>query len=283
MPWQFFLLSSIIFTSCNGLFHRSLLKHEDSSPQAQTIAFLGLGGLIAVTIALLQGKLNLFFPIALLPNFILLALLFTPAYLIKYRAYQLIGASEVVMFAVTARLWNVIGAYLFLDEVITLKVILGAMLILAGVMLTRFEQRRFVINQGVIFVLFSAFLMGFGDVNGFYILKTYDSTNYLVYSELLPVITLLFLQPKSLKKVRYYFHRGRALKIFLLSLFDALGMLALYLAFTAGGNVSVIGPLKATSLIITTILAIIILRERNNITNKLMGSAIATMGVLLLI
>ncbi len=282
MTWQIYLIISILLISFNGLFHRSLLKDDDSSPQAQTIVFLGLGGIIALGIALVQGKLNLFFSPNLILNFLLLILLLTPAYLLRYRAFQLIGASEVVLFSVTGRLWNVIGASLFLHEIVTLQVIVGALLILAGVMLTRFEKRKFVINKGIIFVLIASFLFGIGDINGFFILKSYDSTNFLIYSELLPVIALLLLQPKTFKKLRYYFHKDRAIKISLLSACDTLGMLALYLAYQTGGSASVIGPLRATSIILTTVLAIIILKERTNIQNKVIGSTIAVLGAMIL-
>ena len=96
-------------------------------------------------------------------------MLLTPAYLLKYRSYQLIGASEIVMFSVTGRLWNVVGAYFFLHEAITLKMIIGALLILSGAMLTRYEKKKFVINKGIGLVLISALLFGMGDVNGFFI------------------------------------------------------------------------------------------------------------------
>jgi uncharacterized membrane protein len=283
MQWQIYLVISIFLLSCNGLFHRSLLKDDNSSPQAQTIVFLGLGGIIAVIIALVQGKLNLYFPSILSINFFFLILLFTPAYIFKYRAYQLIGASEVVIFSVTGRLWNILGAHIFLHETVTLKIILGAILILIGVAITRFEKRKLVLNKGIIFVLISAFLFGFGDINGFYILKTYDSTNFLIYSEFLPVMALLLIQPKTIKKLRYYFRKDKAIQISLLSLCDALGMLALFLAYQAGGKASIISPLRATSIILTTILAIIILKERNNIPNKLIGSILAVVGVVLLL
>ncbi len=168
MSWYLYLIISILLISCNGLFHRSLLKDDDSSPQAQTIVFLGFGGIIAIVIAVIQGKLSLFFPLGLTWNFLLLILMLTPAYLLKYRPYQLIGASEVVMFSVTGRLWTVIGAYFFLHEVITLKIIMGAILILAGVMLTRYEKKKFVLNKGVGIVLLASFLFGLGDINGYF-------------------------------------------------------------------------------------------------------------------
>ncbi len=283
MPWQIYLSISILLISCNSLLHRSLLKDEGSSPQAQTIVFLGLGGIIAIVIALFQHKLNLFFSPILMWNFLLLVVLLTPAYLLKYRAFQLIGASEVVMFAVTGRLWNVVGAYLFLHEALTLKIVLGAILILIGVMLTRFEKKTFTINKGILFVLASAVFFGFSDINDYFILQKFDSTNYLIYSYLLPVFTLLLLQPRSLKKIRYYFRKDRASKIILLSLFDTLGMLFLYLAYQTGKNIAVIGPLRSTSIIVTVALAILFLKERNNITNKLIGSLVAAAGVILLL
>jgi uncharacterized membrane protein len=259
------------------------LKDDDSSPQGQTIVFLGLGGLISIIIAVVQNKLNLRFSPTLIWNFVLLIALLTPAYLLKYHSYQLMGASEVVMFSVTGRLWNVVGAYIFLHETITLKMIAGALLILSGAMLTRYEKKKFTINKGVAFVLISSFLFGMGDINGFFVLQNYDSTNFLIYSYLLPVIALLLLQPTSFKRIKYYFRKDRAIKVVLLSLCDTFGMLSLYLAYQSGRNAAVIGPLRSTSIIVTVVLAILILKERNNLRNKLIGSVLAVAGVMLLV
>ena len=93
----------------------------------------------------------------------------------------------------------------------------------------------------------------------------------------------MLLQPKVIAKLKYYFQVDKAVKIFLVSLFDAFGMLALYLAYQVGRNASVIGPLSATRVIVTVILAMVILRERNNITNKILGAIIAIIGVILLL
>lgn len=283
MHWLIYLSISILLLSCNGLFHRSLLKDDGSSPQAQTLLFLGLGGIIAILIALIQGKLNLSFSPLLVWNFLLLILLLTPAYLLKYRGFQLIGASEVVMLAITGRLWNVFGAWFFLHETVTFRMIVGVVLILGGVMLARYERGKFALNKGVIFVLISAALFGLGDINGFYILRTYDSSNFLIYSYLLPVAALLLLEPKTVGKLKYYLYKGRAVKMGLLSLCDSIGMLMLYLSYQAGGKAAVIGPLRSASIIITVLLAMVILKERDNIQNKLLGTFVTVAGVILLL
>lgn len=283
MVWQIYLLVSILLISLNGLFHRSLMKDDKSNPRAQTIVFLGLGGIIAFVITLLRGQLNLVIPHSLYFNFIPLILLSTPAYILTYRAYQLIGASEVVLFLTTGRLWNVVGAFLFLHETLTIQRVLGAIVILLGIAVVLYDKKKFTFNKGMIFVLLAAFLFGMNDINGFYILKSFDATNFLIYSEFLPVLTLLIIQPKVVKKLKYYLQKGNALKVSLLSLCDALGMLALYLSFQAGGKASVIGPLSATRVLITVLLATIILKERNNLKNKLIGAAVTVFGVILLL
>ncbi len=283
MSWQIYLIISIFLISLNGLFHRSLMRDDRSNPFAQTIVFLGLGGVIAVCIALFQGKLQLAFPLSLLWNYILLVVLVTPAYVLSYKAYKLIGASEIVTFTITARLWNVIGAFLFLREIVTLKMVIGAIIIIAGIAISRYEQKKFIVNKGVLFALIAAFLYGMVDIDGYYILQKVNATNFLIYSEFLPVFAILLLLPQTLKKLGYYFHLDKAIKLILLSAGDALGSLAMFLSYQAGGKASVIGPLSSTRVFITTLLAIVILKEKTNIKGKIIGAAVTVVGVILLL
>jgi drug/metabolite transporter (DMT)-like permease len=258
------------------------MKDDKSDPIAQTIIFLGIGGIIALVIAIIRGKLDLAFPLSLSFNFVILALV-RVGYVLKYRGYQLLNASEVVIFASTSKLWNVIGASLFLHETVTLSKVLGTLIILIGVAVTMYVEKKFKFNKGVLVVLLGAVVFGLTDINGFYILQTFDASSFQVYAYLLPVFILLLFKPRSIKKLSYYFTVDRGMKVILLSIFDTLGMLALYFAYQAGGKASVIGPLSASKLIITVLLAMILLKERNNIANKLVGAVITVVGVILLL
>lgn len=282
MSWQILLTISIIFLSFNGLFHKSLLK-SDNDPRAQVVVFLGLGGLISIFIAVLRGKLQLEFPPSLLIDFLVLAIFATAAYVLKYRGFQLISASEVVIFATTSKFWNVLGASIFLHESITIRKIIGTIIILIGIAITMYIDKKFKMNKGIFFVLLAAFLMGLSDISGYYILQTMDASSYQVYFYLLPVITLLLVQPSTIKKISYYFKLDRALKVTTLAVFDTLGMLALFFAYKSGGKASIIGPLSATKVIVTVILAIILLKERANIKQTLVGAAVTVIGVILLL
>lgn len=259
------------------------MKDDKSDSRAQTIVFLGIGGIIAVFIVFIQGKLQFSFPVFLIWNFILLVVLSTPAYLLTYRSYQLIGASEVILFLTTGRLWNVLGAILFLHESITPIKVLGAVIILLGIGIVLYDKKKFIFNKGAIFALVAAFLFGMSDINGFYILKTVSAANLLIYADLLPVIALLFIQPKIINKLSYYFQKDKAIKVFVLGLVDVIGSLALFLSYQAGGKASIIGPISATRVLITVFLAMLILKERNNMANKIIGAVVTIVGVILLL
>jgi len=283
MSWQILLILSIIFLSFNGLFHKSLLKDDKSDPRAQAIVFLGIGGILSIVIALVRGKFLIEFSPSLVFNFLTLAIFATIAYVLKYRGFQLINASEVVIFSTTSKFWNVVGASIFLHEIITIQKIIGTLIILIGIAVTMYVDKKIKINKGIFFTLAAALLFGLTDINGYYILQTMDASNYQIYFYLLPVFALLLIQPSSIKKLSYYLKYDRALKVTALAIFDTLGMLALFFAYQVGGKASVIGPLSATKVIVTVVLAIIFLKERDNITKKLVGSMIAVIGVVLLL
>jgi len=283
MGWQFYLAISIFLISLNGLFHRSILKDNTSDSRVHTIVFLGIGGIIAFLLAIFEGKFSFRFPSSLFLNFVLLILLSTPAYIFSYRAYQLIGASEVLIFLTTGRLWNVVGAYFFLHEGITIQKMFGALIIFAGVAIVLFERKKFALNLGAIFALAAAFLFGMNDINGYYILRSINATNFLIYGDLLPVFALILIQPKLIKKISFYFKTQIAIKILLLCAIDTLGTIALYLAYQVGRNASVIGPLSATRVLLSVILVTIVLKERNNLKNKIIGAVITVIGVIFLV
>ena len=74
MTWQLFVGLSVFLFSLNGLFHRVLMKEENSDPYAQTIAFYGLGGLFAFVVSLFRGGFHYQISPGQLPYFFLLTI-----------------------------------------------------------------------------------------------------------------------------------------------------------------------------------------------------------------
>ena len=258
------------------------MKKENSDPLAQTVVFATLAGIFAFIISLYHGfhlpNLSLF-----LPNFILMTILLTLAPLCTFRAYKLTEASEVGILLSSQRLWTVIASFICLGETPTVLKIAGTVFILAGVSITSWKKHKIRFTQGEIFALIAALLYGLSFVNGFYILRSYDAPSFEVLGNILPVIVLLVIFPKTVKKITFYVNVKNFVGVSFAALFDALAAICLYVAYQYGRNASEIAPLSATSLVITVVFAAIFLGERKNLAKKLFGAFIAVVGAILLL
>lgn len=280
--WQLFLFASIFFTSINGLFHRVLMKKDNSDPVAQTVVFATLAGIFSFIISLYRG-FHLPTHIQLLPNFIIMVILLTLAPLCTFKAYQSAEASEVGILLSSQRLWTVLAAFVFLGETPTIYKILGTCLILFGVTITSWKKHKIKFTTGELFALAAALFYGLSFVNAFYILRSYDAPSFEVLSNFLPVLVIIIFFPQVFKKMKFYSKPKNLINVSLTALFDALAAISLYIAYQYGRNASQISPLSATSLVITVILAAIFLKERNNLSKKILGAVIVVTGAMLLL
>jgi uncharacterized membrane protein len=177
----------------------------------------------------------------------------------------------------------VFGAFISLQESFSIKKIIGALIIIIGITIAQWKRQKLEFNKGTIFALLAALFYSLAEIVCFYILRDFDATSFSVYSALLPVLTLLILFPKSIKKLSFYFKPSRALNISIVSINDTLATIFLFVAYQLGRNASQIGPLMATQTIVSVILAIIFLRERDNILNKIIGACLVVAGVIFVI
>ena len=281
MSWQLLTALSVIMFSLNGLFHRVLMKEESSDPIAQTIAFYGLGGIFALVVTAFRGGFHYQIPLSQIPLFILFATFGTLAPVLSFKALKLIGASESSILSSSTRLWVVLGAFVILHEPFSINKILGTLVILLGIGIAQWQKEKLAINKGTVFALLAAFSYAITEIIAFYILRDFDVPSFSVYSCFLPVIILLLISPKSFGKLSFYFPLKRALNIGFVSVNDTISTMLLFLAYQVGHNAAQIGPLMATQTILSVLLAIIILKERNNMLNKILGAIIVVLGVIL--
>lgn len=283
MSWQLLVGLSVLLYSVNGLLHRVLMKEEDSDPYAQTIAFYGVVGVFALIIAVLRGGFHYQISADLLPYFILITIFAAATSVLGFRAIQLIEASESSILISSSRLWVVLGAFIFLEEGFSIQKLTGTVVILIGIAIAQWKKQKFIINQGVVFALLAALSYAITELVSYFILRKFDATSFAVYTNWLPIIALLLIRPKSIKKLAFYFRRKNAINIALVSISDVFATLFLFFAYQIGRNASQIAPFMATQTIITVFLAVIILKERNYMLQKITGGLIAVIGTILLL
>lgn len=283
MSWQFLVAISVLLFSINGLLHRVLMKDDTSDAYTQTVLFSALTGLFAFIIVVFRGGLQPFFSFDQLILFIPMVILGASATIFTFKGMKLIEASEHTILLTSSRLWFITGAIVFLGESLTLLKFLGAIAILSGVTVSQWKKGKFVLNSGAIYVLLAAFGYAVADIISFFILRNFDALSYIVYSSIFIVSVLLLIRPNTIQKLSFYFQPRRAANITIVSFNDTIASLCAFLAYQVGRNALQIGPLMATQTIVTVLLALIILKERENMPQKIAGALIVVFGTMLLV
>lgn len=283
MSWQGFITLSILLYSVNGLLHRTLMKHVSSDPYAQTVAFMGLVCLSSLVISLFHGGLQTSFSLYQILLFIPIVILSTLGTIYAFKSIKLIEASEYTILITSSKLWFIAGTLLILREAFSMQKIIGGILILIGVTISQWRMKKFVFNEGVLYVLLAACFYAFNDIFSFLLLRNFDALSLIVYSTSFSTIALLVIKPQTIQKLSFYRKPERLANIIFVSVNDTLASLFSYLAYQVGRNALQIGPLGATQTMLTVFLAMIILKETDHMTQKILGAITVVVGAAMVI
>ena len=283
MSWRPLIGLSVLLFSTNSLLHRVLMRDDESSPYAQATVFTGLVGLFSLTILLFRGGFKSHVSLEELPLFLLITLLTALGMILTFKGIKLVEASEHTILLTSSRLWSIIGAMVFLHESMSAQRFIGAALILAGVVAAQWRRRGLSLGVGSLYVLLAAFFLGSGEILCFSVLRQFEALSFMVYASTMIAITLILARPQVIREFSFYFEPRRAVIILVTSLSDTLANLLAFVAYQVGRNALQIGPLGATQTIVTVMLALVILKERDRVLQKILGAAVAVVGSILLL
>ena len=281
MTWLFFILLSVGFASISSILQKILMKNEKSDTVSYAIMFQFIFGTFNLLFGLWHGfvfpeiSLNLFF-------FLLAGLLWGFGTMFLFKAYQKLEASEVVILTSTRSLITVVAALIFLNESYTINNVIGTILILLSIVLVTKLKKGIKLNRGVMYSFAVVVFYGLAVVVDASNVKNYDAISYSVIMAYLPGVVLLCLYPQAIKKFSSIRNLTFSKKMVSLCLFYSVQSIAFYSALSNGGNASQIGPIIQAQVIITVILAIIFLKERDHLLRKFIGAVLVTIGVILL-
>jgi drug/metabolite transporter (DMT)-like permease len=176
-----------------------------------------------------------------------------------------------------------LGAVLVLNEALTARKLIGAAAILSGVVVAEWRGKAPVLNRGAVCVLLAAFCFAASSIISFLIVRTFDVLSYMFYGSVLVASMLAAFRPGVFRKLSFYCQPRRALNIAATSLNDALATLLGFTAYEVGRNALQIGPIGATQTLLTVLLAVAILRERDHMARKIMGGLAGVIGTILLL
>ena len=283
MSWQILVAIATITYSISVVLQRVLMKDDKSDPIAYSIVFQLLVGIITGIYAILHGfSLPNLTPV--IPNLILVGLLYGLGNMLVFKALKTIDASEFTIVFASRTIWVVIGAILFLKESFSLQQTMGTLLIIGSIILVSWKRNKIMLGSGIWTALLAAIFMGAGFTNDAFIVSAFDSfdvPSYVTIAFIIPALFVWALYPKATKSMKHLLTKDNIFKLVILAAIYAISCITIFLAYQVGKNASQIAPLNQTSTILTVLLSMIFLGERSEYLKKILGAIISFIGVLL--
>lgn len=281
MNWFFWVIVSVVTTAIANILQRVIMRAKDSDPFGTTVIFQFAAGLLTWVFALWKGfvlpPFGLYFW-----NFVASTLLWGLGSLMLFKAYQTLGSSEIAIISGLGAIVTIITSIFFLGESFNLSKTIGTILILISIFLVNRKKGKFVFGKGTKYALITTLFFGLAVTNDAFILRTYDAVSYTAVALLLPGVLLLVLRPGAIASFQRLRNAKFSKNMLLLSIFYSAQAIAYYVAMQMGANASQIAPISRANIILTVLLAVIFLKEKENLLLKLISALLVTGGVLLI-
>jgi len=282
MTWFYLTLVGVLLSSVASILQRVLMKGDRSNPYSYAVVFHFLLGFLILIFGLLYGA-----DFSLLRGnvcmLLLAAALWGACQIFLFKALQLVEVSEVTILSGLRVVVTIAASISFLGQIFTWFNGLGAMLILASTLLIVDLKKGFRFNKGLLYILAMALFGGLAIVADSANVQLYDVLAYSTFSNFLSGFFILVFYPKALAQWKQFIQPSFLAKMLPVAVFSAAQGILYLLALTYGGNTAQVGTIRQASVIVTVLLAMIFLKERDKPWRKFVAAILVTLGVILLL
>lgn len=289
MTWLLALFISIGTYSGAALLQKVLMKGENKNPLAYSAFTQLLSAVMVFVVAIVTGRLVFPESQIVIENklylFILLsAICFATNAYAGFKALQHIDVSKFIIIFAFRTVVTIILSAVFLKESLTTVQLAGTGLILVSIILVNSKSARdmFVLGKGGRYALLAAIAVGVGSVTDKHMFNWFDFVPYLTIGFLFPGTLLVLAKPKNILEFPEFLKKDKIGKITLFTLLYTLAALSFYWAFVLADNAALVSSIGQISTILTVLLGIIILKEREDLGKKLLGGVLSFIGLFLL-
>lgn len=178
-----------VVISFSSLFMRLAMRQEGSDPLLATIFQQLFLGLVVFAFVLTQGFVWPDWQ-AHWPNLLFSSAFYGLGALSFFKLIKLIEASQMTILGAAGLVITMLGAYVFLVELLDAWQYLGAALVLGAVLLTASCGGRLVFDRGVRWALLGTSLFAIAVINETWIIREYDALSFAALMSLLPGLFL---------------------------------------------------------------------------------------------
>ena len=284
MPlWIILITISVLTFSVATLLQRVLLKDDQSDPIAYSLAFQSLFTTTAIIIALLTHNFKLY-----IPNLLTLIAVLSSGFLwagfsiLSFKAFKFADAGSVTIISSLGSVITAVLAILIYHNVLTLELAIGTILILLAIFILNHSKHSKVTKKGIFYAFLATLFSGVAVIADIYALKSYSIFTYLPMSAGITTLIISIVFHKQVKPAIQLTRSRTFIKMLVFAFFYIIQAYTYYMAYIAGGQISHVAIISRFYIVLTAILSIIFLGERENIKKKVIASILATIGVILL-
>lgn len=282
MTWQIYTIISVLALSSSVLLQKVLLSKFKSDPYAYAVVFQGLVGVLLMTFALLVGFKLPGIETVIVPAIISI-IAFGLGHIVYAKTLQVVEASAFSVLFATQAIWIMLLGILLFSESLTILQVIGAVIIFCSVGLLVKNFKVLKLDKGTALGLLTGLLFGIAITAWSYTGRHTDVISWAAISFIGTSLVAFVVRPQSAKYMKMLFGPKIILSLCLLTVFYAIGSLAMLYAYKEG-TFSVVTPLRQSSIIITTLLALLFISsERNRVKRKIGAAVLCFIGVVLIV
>ena len=199
-----------------------------------------------------------------------------------FKALKLVEASEATILLSGRVLITIAASIVFFHEIFSLQKIVGTILILLSIFLVTNLKKGFRFNHGAMYIFVTALCSGIAIIVDSYAVKQYDAVSYNTIVNILMVPILIIFYPKILRQWKPFLKPDFLKKMLPLVVVSFIQSILYLLSLVTPGITAQASVIRQVSVILTVILAVLFLKERDNLFRKLVAAILVTMGVILL-
>lgn len=285
MSWYVLAFSSIVFNAIVDSVRRVLLSGKNKIDYYST-AFL-LSFVTTIALAVYAATTNFIMPP--IQDFKLLFAVNIIAGIVGLLTSQaglsLIGVSEYTILMTSRQIVTWLASITFLGIGLSLQQGVGSVIILLALVLAFSTKKVWQQNspRGIFFTLLTAVIYGLAFLIDLLIYRKSDPTSYLLLGYGLTVIVLFICRPKVIRTLAFINFSKRGAGIIIIGVLSGLSSVLLFTALKKIDNAPLVSGLTQIQIIVSVVVGIIILRERANLKQKLIGAGLATIGAILIV
>jgi drug/metabolite transporter (DMT)-like permease len=283
MTWQIAIALSVFLSSLAAIIQRRILKGDGTDALSFAVLFQFLCGVVVGIMGFILSTPKVPENIAyLIPNLIVMVILYSLGNVFIFKSLKETEASKFVIIFASRAILTILASALFLHEFLIPTQWLGVVFIFVSIILVNLSRNKFVPGRGELYAFLAALCFGLESTNDRIILKSFELYTYVSLAFIIPSLSLLLVKPKIVQAISQIKLPVITKKIIPVSIVYSLGAVTYFIALKGAPSTSQVAVINLTTIIITVVLSILILKEKDHLFKKLIAACLSFLGAYLI-